>query len=66
VLESPEEFEIINDEYEFILSPVDIEELEKNKGYIEHDYRNLLVPQPDDEYKPVNWRWINPALQKVS
>jgi len=65
-LQSPEDFILIDNKYKFNLTPVDIEELEKNKNYIEHDYKNMLVPQSDEEYEPVNWSWRNPTLLKIN
>ena len=63
-IESPEKFEICDNKYKFMLTPVDIEELEKNKNLVEHDYKNQIVPQSDDEYETVNWAWRNPTLHK--
>lgn len=64
-LESPEKFKIVDNNYEFILTPADIEEIAKNKNEIEHEYRNILVPQ-GDQYEPVKWNWRNPVLKKQS
>lgn len=64
-VESPEKFEIIDNTYSFSLSPLDIQDLEKNREFIEHDYKNILVPQTKEEFKPVQWHWKNPSLQKT-
>jgi len=64
-VESPEDFNIVDNEYSFSLTPLDIEDLEKNKEFIEHDYKNILVPQSEEEYKTVEWQWKNPTLQQT-
>jgi len=64
-VESPEEFNITDNTYEFSLTPLDVEDLEKNKGLIEYDYKNILVPQANEEYEEIVWNWKNPALQKT-
>ncbi len=64
-INSPDQFNLIDNRYEFILSPVDVAELEKNKDHIRHDHENILVPQTEEEHKPVIWNWINPTLKKI-
>lgn len=63
-IESPEKFTIVGNKYRFTLTPVDIEELEKNKNFIEQEYKNQLVTQTVEEYKKIDWNWRNPSLQK--
>lgn len=63
-LESPEKFNIVDNEYEFTLMPMDIEELEKNKESIEQDYLNSFIKQEDPDYKEVRWNWRNPSIHK--
>jgi hypothetical protein len=63
-LESPEKFDIVDNEYEFTLMPIDIEALEKNKNSIEQDYINAFVKNDSDDYKVVNWNWRNPYIYK--
>ncbi|QCU90933.1 hypothetical protein [Thiomicrorhabdus sediminis] len=65
-LHSPEEFKLVDNQYEFILTPIDIERLEKNKQNIELDYKNNFVPQNDKEFKKVDWNWCNPTLKKLT
>lgn len=65
-LSSPERFEIVDNKYEFILTPIDIEELDKNKQNIELDYKNTMVEQNADEYKKAVWNWRNPTLRKLN
>lgn len=64
-VESPDSFNIIDNKYKFSLTPLDIEGLEKNKDLVELDYKNILVPQGDEEYKKVDWNWRAPSLQKT-
>lgn len=64
-VESPEEFSIVDNTFNFSLTPLDIEDLEKNKECIEHDYKNMIVPQSDEVFKKVEWQWKNPAIQKI-
>lgn len=63
-LNSPEAFKLVDNEYEFTLMPIDIEELEKNKNHIEQDYINSFVPEGDEHYSPVIWNWRNPSIYK--
>jgi hypothetical protein len=63
-LDSSEKFKLINTEYKFILASSDIQELEKNRGFIETVYKNILIPQNDNE-KPniILWSWRYPRLK---
>ncbi|OEF08656.1 hypothetical protein [Vibrio genomosp. F10] len=63
-IESPEEFTLVDNEYEFSLLPIDIEELEKNKSNIEQEYINAFVPNDHEKYKKIFWNWRNPSLYK--
>ncbi|MCQ3829150.1 hypothetical protein HXX02_06810 [Microbulbifer elongatus] len=63
-LESPEAFNLVDNEYEFTLTPLDIEELEKNKDFIEQDYINSFVAEEHDSHKPIRWNWRNPSIYK--
>ncbi|MFV7710364.1 hypothetical protein [Shewanella algae] len=63
-LESPESFNLVDNEYEFTLMPVDIEELDKNKGSIEQVYINAFVNAEHAKYKQVYWNWRNPLIYK--
>jgi len=65
-VQSPEQFKLVDNRYQFTLTPVDIEELEKNKNEIEHDYKYQMVPQDDEEYTKVNWNWRYPSLRKLN
>jgi len=61
-LESPEKFDLIDNEYEFTLLSSDIVSLEKNKNYIEQFYANEILPEED--FKKVNWNWCTLKIQK--
>jgi hypothetical protein len=63
-LESPEEFNLVGNEYEFTLMPIDIEELEKNKESIEQDCINSFVTDENPARKAIHWNWRNPSLHK--
>ncbi len=64
-INSPEKFKIIDNQYEFILTPIDIEELDRNKDNIELDYKNTMTEQEQEEIKKVVWNWRNPTLKKL-
>ena len=61
-LESPENFTLIGNEYEFNLIPIDIEELEKNKANIEQSYMNLFLGEKHASFKEIFWKWRYPTL----
>jgi len=63
-VESPERFELVGNKYEFSLTPIDIEELERNKGEIEQDYINGFVEDSHDSYKEIFWKWRNPSIKE--
>ncbi|OEE64141.1 hypothetical protein A1OS_02240 [Enterovibrio norvegicus] len=63
-LESPESFKLVDNEYEFSLLPIDIEELDRNKNFIEQDYINALVGKDNESFKQVYWNWRNPPIYK--
>jgi len=65
---SPEKFKIIDNEYKFHLSPLDIEVLEKNKDLIELSFKEELNTIFIKDYKPKNliWNWRNPIIKKIN
>lgn len=63
-IKSPEEFEIVDNEMEFLLNPIDVEELTKNKDLIEGDYRRMLIGAEEDE-KDIVWQWRYPTLTTI-
>ncbi len=63
-LESPDDFELVDHKFIFFLTPLDIEELEKNKGQIEVEY-GKKAEAGDDEKIRAAWNWRNPILRKA-
>jgi len=61
-VDSPEEFVLIDNKYEFSLSAIDIEFFEKNKAQIERSFESLK----EDKSNKVNWHWRNPNIKKCS
>jgi len=65
-IKSPDAFTIKDNEYEFLLTAVDVDFLEHNKEYIKLDYKNYMVPQKEEDIEKVNWNWRNPELKKLN
>lgn len=67
ILESPDAFTILDDEYTFELSPLHVQNLFANLDHIEQFYCNeILPPKTDDDKKAtINWKWVYPDMQKV-
>lgn len=63
-LKSPEKFQIVDNQREFLLSHLDIEELAKNKNMIEQDYRRMLLGSQEEDEEVV-WQWRAPSLIKT-
>lgn len=63
-IEAPDDFNLVDNEYEFNLTRISIESLEKNKKNIEQDILNRLVPKEHEKYKEIKWNWANPNLYK--
>ena len=63
-IESPEKFVLIDNRYEFVLTPVDIEELDKNRLQINKEFQKPDETNPEKN-KPV-WNWRNPVLKKLN
>ena len=64
-VESPDNFKLKDNVYKFLLTPMDIEALEKNKGLIElayEDFVNFDLPGYNQN-KPL-WNWRNPIIRK--
>lgn len=60
-MQSPEKFDLVDNIKKFNLSPLDIENLEKNKDFLEQDYRRIIMGEVDK----VVWQWCNPVLVKA-
>ncbi|HEY0956544.1 MAG TPA: hypothetical protein VGE36_17430 [Roseateles sp.] len=66
VLESPDVFTVVDDEYAFTLSPLEVQNLSDNLRYVEQFFANEVLPQqPDAPAAPVPWKWVYPEMQKV-
>ena len=63
-IEAPDSFSLVDNEYEFTLTPMNIESLEQNKNNVEQDFLNILAQKDHDKYKEINWNWVNPSLDK--
>jgi len=63
-MQSPEKFILSDNVRTFSLSAVDIEELSKNKDFLEDEYKRLLVGKNDGE-PDVVWQWRSPSLIKT-
>lgn len=64
-LESPESFNIVDNVYGFSLTPIDIEELDKNKSQIEISYGKNSHGNATQEKVDASWNWRSPTLKKA-
>ena len=60
-IDSPEEFNLIDNRYGFSLTPIDIEDLDKDKSQIEKSFEILK----EDKSNEVIWYWRYPLLSKL-
>lgn len=66
-VESPESFTLKSNMYEFSLSPIDIEHIEKNKELIEKSYEYQFLPvQKEELRKELIWAWRYPVLKDTT
>jgi len=66
-VESQQSFTLKNNMYEFILTPIDIEHIEKNKELIEKSYEYQFLPaQKEEERKQLVWAWRYPVLKNAT
>ena len=63
-IKSPEKFKIVDNILEFNLLPIDIEELSKNKDFIELEYKRLFIGSLDED-ENIIWNWRHPLLIKT-
>ena len=64
-ISSPEKFKVIDNKFEFNLSSMEVEMLQKNKEFLELDYKRFVyVPLEDNE--EFEWQWVNPPLVKLN
>ncbi|HLP03371.1 MAG TPA: hypothetical protein VK163_15200 [Opitutaceae bacterium] len=63
-IESPERFVLKDQNYEFVLGPLDIEALEKNKENILKDLKNQILNYDKEKSEKIAWSWRYPKLKK--
>lgn len=67
LLESPDTFTVLDNEYTFSLSPLQVQNLSENLSQIEPYFVNELIPAKDGEQRgQIAWSWVYPDMQKVS
>jgi hypothetical protein len=67
MLDSPDAFVVIDDEYAFTLSPLQTQNLSDNLNYIEQYFANEVLPMEEGEQRaPINWSWAYPDMQRIS
>lgn len=67
LLESPDAFTVLDDEYAFALSPLQVQNLSDNLNHIEQYFANEVLPPKEGEERPlIVWNWTYPDMQKVS
>jgi len=65
-LESPDEFTILDDQYSFILTPLQVQQLAGNLNFIESYYANEVIPPEESkEPKAINMSWVYPQMKPV-
>ena len=60
-MQSPEQFDLVDNVRVFDLTPLDIEKMEKNKDLLELDYKRIIAGGEEK----ITWQWCNPALTKT-
>ncbi len=66
ILESPDKFTVLDDQYSFILTPLQIQQLEGNLNLVEPYYANEILPPEDGkETKKVQMNWVYPQMKRV-
>ncbi len=67
LLESPDPFAIVDDEYAFNLSPLDSQNVADNLRHVEQFFANEVVPQaPGVPATQIAWKWVYPDMQRVT
>ena len=67
LLESPDVFTVLDDEYTFTLSPLQVKNLSDNLCHIEPYYLNEIVPPPpENPERQISWNWVYPEMQKAN
>ena len=64
-LGSPKKMDLTHDTYNFELTSIDIEKLQKNLDTLDSDLRNIINSNlPDFSPEPINWNWANVDIVK--
>lgn len=64
IIESPDSFTLLDNEYTFSLAPLNIQEISKNLNHIEQYYANEVLPLKEgEEIKKISWNWVYPEMQ---
>lgn len=67
LLESPDAFTVLDDEYAFTLSPLQVQNMSDNLNHTEQYFANEVLPLKEGEQRaPIIWSWTYPDMQKVS
>ncbi len=65
-IESPDSFTILDDEYTFLLTPLQVQKLADNLKHLEQYYANEVVPlQEGEQLKTITWNWVYPEMQRL-
>lgn len=66
LIESPDAFDVVGDEYTFNLSPLQVQEVSSNLAFVEQFYSNEILPRGADEpVAQVQWKWVYPDMPAV-
>lgn len=66
ILESPDEFTVLDDKYSFNLTPLQVQQLCSNLDLIETYYANEVLPLKEGEQpKKIQLNWVYPQMQHV-
>jgi hypothetical protein len=66
VLESPDEFTVLDDQYSFNLAPIQIKQLTDNLDTVQPSYATEVLPAKEGEKsKKIEWNWVYPQMQRV-
>lgn len=67
LIESPDPFNVLDDEYFFTLTPLQVQNLTSNLDHIEQYYSDEILPNKEDkEQTQIAWNWIYPDMTKAS
>ena len=67
LLESPDAFTVLDDEYTFTLLPLQVQNLSDNLRHVEQDFANQVTPPKTDEPSAqIVWNWVYPEMRKTS